>query len=69
MTKKAMTIVATDLAAIRTARSQVKVPGEPLNFRVPPDFGRRFRVYAAERRMRLSDVLIQAFEALEQKAP
>ena len=39
--------------------------GEPLNFRVDPDFRRRFRVYAAQRGMRLQDVLVKAFELLE----
>ncbi len=38
--------------------------GAPLNFRVPPAFRTRFRVYAAKRGLRLNQVLEAAFEAL-----
>jgi hypothetical protein len=39
----------------------------PLNFRVPADFKRRFRLFAAERNMKLTDVLKEAFGLLESK--
>jgi hypothetical protein len=38
--------------------------GEPLNFRVPLEFRRRFRRYAADHDMKLNEVLYRAFEAL-----
>lgn len=38
--------------------------GEPLNFRVPKEFRRRFRRYAADNDMKLNEVLYKAFEAL-----
>ena len=38
--------------------------GEPLNFRVPMEFRRRFRRYAADHDMKLNEVLYRAFEAL-----
>jgi hypothetical protein len=38
--------------------------GEPLNFRVPMEFRRRFRRYAADHDMKLNEVLYKAFEAL-----
>lgn len=37
----------------------------PLNFKISPDLDRRFRVFAAERRMKLSDLLEKAFDAYE----
>jgi hypothetical protein len=40
--------------------------GQPLNFRVSPDFRRRFRRYAAEHDLRLSQLLVLAFEAYVQ---
>jgi hypothetical protein len=52
---------ADELAAAQAAlETAIQAVIRALTFRVPPDFGRRFRVYAAERRMRLSDVLIRA---------
>ncbi|NYZ17981.1 hypothetical protein HL658_36040 [Azospirillum sp. RWY-5-1] len=40
---------------------------EPLNFRVSPEFRRRFRVYAAANDMSLSELLEKAFDALEKR--
>lgn len=37
----------------------------PLNFRVPPAFRRRFRVFAARNDLKLSDLLRLAFEEYE----
>ena len=37
--------------------------GEPLNFRVPADFRRRFKTYAAQHDMKLNELLYKAFEA------
>ena len=42
--------------------------GEPMNFRVDPDFRRRFRLYAVNHGMKLTEVLLAAFEALEREA-
>ena len=38
--------------------------GVNLNFRVPAEFRRRFRGYAASHDLKLNEVLIKAFEAL-----
>jgi len=43
--------------------------GENLNFRVPNEFRRRFRGYAASHDMKLNEVLYKAFEALLQTSP
>lgn len=42
---------------------------EPLNFRVTPAFRRRFKVYAAEHDLTLSELLERAFDALERSNP
>ena len=39
-----------------------------MNFRVDPDFRRRFRLYAVNHGMKLTEVLLAAFEALEREA-
>jgi hypothetical protein len=41
--------------------------GCPLNFRVTAAFRREFRMYAADRGLRLNEVLVAAFRALEQQ--
>lgn len=41
--------------------------GINLNFRVPNEFRRRFRGYAASHDMKLNEVLYKAFEALLEK--
>lgn len=38
-------------------------PGEPLNFRVPAEFRRRFKTYAAQHDMKLNELLYKAFDA------
>ena len=38
--------------------------GVNLNFRVPAEFRRRFRGYAASHDLKLNEVLVRAFEAL-----
>ena len=43
--------------------------GDNLNFRVPNEFRRRFRTYAAEHDMKLNEVLYEAFEALLHAKP
>ncbi len=43
--------------------------GENLNFRVPNEFRRRFRGYAASHDLKLNEVLYKAFEALLQTSP
>lgn len=54
---------AADAPAMTTGRS------EPLNFRVTADFRRRFKVYAAEHDLSLSELLEKAFDALERSDP
>ena len=39
----------------------------PLNFKVPPDFRRRFRQRAAEADLKLNELLREALDAWEQK--
>lgn len=36
--------------------------GEPLNFRVPPEFGERFRLVALRRKLKLHQLLQKCFE-------
>ncbi len=50
-------------AAAATAKMKSQY-GENLNFRVPNEFRRRFRGYAASHDMKLNEVLYEAFEAL-----
>lgn len=40
---------------------------EPLTFKVSAEFKRRFRRYAVDHDLRLNQVLVRAFEALEQQ--
>lgn len=39
----------------------------PLNFKVEPDFRRRFRQRAAEADLKLNQLLLEAFDAWEEK--
>jgi len=39
----------------------------PLNFKVPPDFRRDFKIYAAQHGMKLNELLYEAFRALTEK--
>lgn len=48
-----------------SASSSTASRTEPLNFRVTPEFRRRFKVYAAEHDLTLSELLERAFDALE----
>ncbi|PIF25181.1 hypothetical protein CLU88_4556 [Acidovorax sp. 56] len=41
--------------------------GEPLNFRVPAEFRRRFKTYAAQHDMKLNELLYKAFDAYVKK--
>jgi hypothetical protein len=36
--------------------------GEPLNFRVPPEFGEQFRMVALRRKLKLNQLLQKCFE-------
>jgi hypothetical protein len=36
--------------------------GEPLNFRVPPEFSQKFRLVAVRKRLKLHELLIRSFE-------
>jgi hypothetical protein len=39
----------------------------PLNFKVPPDFRREFKMYAAKHNKKLNQLLFEAFAALKEK--
>lgn len=39
----------------------------PLNFKVPEEFRREFKTYAAQHNMKLNQVLFNAFAALKEK--
>ena len=43
-------------------RRNPKDYGEPLNFRVPPEFGEQFRMVALRRKLKLSQLLQRCFE-------
>jgi hypothetical protein len=48
--------------ALPAPRRTPKDYGEPLNFRVPPEFGRKFRLVAVRKRLKLQELLVKAFE-------
>lgn len=60
-----------DMPTRTTARAatsnEIKGTGEPLNFRVPAEFRRRFKTYAAQHDMKLNELLYKAFEAYESR--
>lgn len=43
--------------------------GQPLNFRVPGEFRRRFKTYAAQHDMKLNELLFKAFEDYASRRP
>jgi hypothetical protein len=43
-------------------RPQAGTPNEPLTFKVSAEFKRQFRVAAANRGIRLNELLVEAFE-------
>jgi hypothetical protein len=52
-------------AALPPATRQHRDPkdyGEPLNFRVPPEFGEQFRMVALRRKLKLNQLLQKCFE-------
>ena len=49
--------------------SGASAANEPLTFKVSADFKRRFRRYAVDHDLRLNQVLVLAFEALEAREP
>lgn len=58
------------ISPVPVAPAKVKAQyGDNLNFRVPNEFRRRFRGYAASHDMKLNEVLYKAFEALLQTSP
>lgn len=42
---------------------------QPMNFKVPGDFHREFKLYAAEHSMKMNQVLFEAFELLKKHRP
>lgn len=43
--------------------AEPKPPSTPLNFKVPEDFVREFKIRAATRGLKLNELLLEAFEA------
>lgn len=58
-----------DLPSSPATTKPVTQYGVNLNFRVPAEFRRRFRGYAASHDLKLNEVLIQAFDALLNTSP
>jgi len=48
--------------AQRAPQRTAKDYGEPLNFRVPPEFSQKFRLVAVRKRLKLHELLIRSFE-------
>lgn len=51
----------------RGARNREAANSIPLNFKVPEEFRREFKTYAAQHNMKLNQVLFDAFVALKEK--
>ena len=49
------------------ARRAAKNYGEPLNFRVPPEFGEQFRMDALRRKLKLHQLLQKCFDELKNR--
>jgi hypothetical protein len=47
----------------KVGRPTPAAANEPMNFKVSPAFKREFRMAAADRGMRLNELLLEAFEA------
>ena len=47
----------------KPAKAPAEPAGEPLNFRVTASFRREFRMMAADRNLKLNELLVLAFEA------
>lgn len=58
--------VAKPSATMQTSTAAA-APNEPLNFKMSPAFKREFRMAAAERGLRLNELLVEAFEAWKEK--
>lgn len=64
-----------DLSSVLIAKGQAKptlddaASNMPLNFRVPGDFRRRFRMYAAAHDLKLNELLRLAFDEYEKNHP
>lgn len=53
----------TRVTATADTSNESKGVGEPLNFRVPAEFRRKFKTYAAQNDMKLNELLYKSFEA------
>lgn len=53
-------------AARKASQSELVTP-TPLNFKVPADFRRDFKTYAAQHNKKLNQLLYEAFDALKAK--
>lgn len=64
-----------DLSSVLIAKGQAKptlddmASNVPLNFRVPGEFRRRFRMYAAAHDLKLNELLRLAFDEYEKNHP
>lgn len=64
-----------DLSSVLIAKGQAKPTTNgaennmPLNFRVPGEFRRRFRMYAAAHDLKLNELLQRAFDEYERNNP
>lgn len=52
----------------KVVRPSPAAQNEPMNFKVSPAFKREFRMAAADRGLRLNELLIEAFEAWKERA-
>jgi len=51
----------------KVGRPSQATQNEPMNFKVSPAFKREFRMAAADRGLRLNELLIEAFEAWKER--
>jgi len=59
----AIAAVPAKAAPLPAAEGLGEAGGQPLNFRVPADFRRDFKVYAASHGMKLNELLRRSFDA------
>ena len=68
-TKGAAAPLKAQAQAARSAEPAARIKGdsEPLNFRVPAEFRRRFKMFAAENDMKLNELLFKSFDEYAQR--
>lgn len=55
-------VASANVVVAEPRQKEAKDYGEPLNFRVPPEFGQQFRMVALRQRMKLQQLLKECFE-------